>query len=33
MLAFAYLVLFVALSAGLTLWRVANYKRLNDRRF
>jgi hypothetical protein len=33
MLAFAYLVLFVVLSAGLTWWRVANYKRLNDHRF
>lgn len=33
MLAFAYLVLFVALSAMLTWWRVSNYKRLNDRRF
>lgn len=32
MLEFAYLVLFLALSAGLTWRRVANYKRLSDRR-
>lgn len=32
MLAFAYLILFVALSAILTWWRIANYRRVNDRR-
>lgn len=31
--AFAYLVLFLALSALLTLWRISNYKRLESRRF
>jgi hypothetical protein len=33
MLALAYLLLFVALSAALTWWRVSNYKRLTDRRY
>lgn len=32
MLEFAYLLLFLGLSAGLTWWRVANYKRHFDRR-
>jgi hypothetical protein len=31
--AFAYLVLFLALSALLTFWRVSNYKRFEGRRF
>jgi hypothetical protein len=29
----AYLALFLALSAALTYWRVANYRRLENRRF
>ena len=29
----AYLILFLALSAGLTWWRIANYRRLENRRF
>lgn len=31
MLEFAYLVLFLALSAIFTWWRVANYRRMYDR--
>ena len=30
MLMFAYLVAFLALSVGLTLWRVASYRRLYE---
>jgi|GEM_PF-6140785 len=33
MSAFAYLILFLAVSALLTAWRIANYKRLQSRRF
>jgi len=33
MLAFAYLVALVAISFGLTYWRIANFKRQHDRRF
>ena len=33
MLAFAYLAALVAISVGLTYWRIVNFKRQHDRRF
>lgn len=29
----AYLILFLAVSAALTYWRIANYRRLENKRF